>query len=361
MSVTPGDGSSIGELDNFTIQYDLSSLPIDVYVGTIFIEDTGSSPVPAGNSPQVITVTVNVRSVLGDFDLDGDVDLDDYSHLQNCFSTVVGFPPPLGCDDALLDDDVDVDAQDLILFRGCMSGMNVLANKHCDDLQQFVRDETRGGAMYDNWWVVAGLPAPATDHPLWQFRPDQVTNTATGSATHRCKECHGWDYKGADGAYGTGSHHTGFPGIYGSALSPLQVFLTLKLTHTQLPNGHSFGDLGMSDQDLWDITEFVTQGVINTDLYVDASKNILGNTVAGNANYNAVCNVCHGAGGTGFLPSGHDTLGQVAMDNPWEALHKIRFGSPGSPMPTAESSGWNLTNVVDTGAYVQTLPGGQVP
>ena len=58
------------------------------------------------------------------------------------------------------------------------------------------------------------LEAPETENPLWST---QSSNTRNGADTWRCKECHGWDYMGADGAYGSGSHATGFSGVLGSA------------------------------------------------------------------------------------------------------------------------------------------------
>ncbi|MFV1859618.1 MAG: hypothetical protein ACC647_09750, partial [Anaerolineales bacterium] len=67
-----------------------------------------------------------------------------------------------------------------------------------------------GGLLYDKWWKAAGVDEPSGDNPLWAR---QDTNTRTDTATWRCKECHGWDYQGAEGAYGSGSHFTGFPGI----------------------------------------------------------------------------------------------------------------------------------------------------
>src|SRR3990172_11800171 len=61
----------------------------------------------------------------------------------------------------------------------------------------------KGGQLYDKWWKAAGVAEPTGDHPLWAT---QTTNTRKGLDTWRCKECHGWDYKGKDGAYGSGSH-----------------------------------------------------------------------------------------------------------------------------------------------------------
>jgi len=62
---------------------------------------------------------------------------------------------------------------------------------------------SRGGQLYDEWWKVTGAEAPTSSHPVWAT---QSTNTRTGEDTWRCKECHGWDYLGAEGAYGSGSH-----------------------------------------------------------------------------------------------------------------------------------------------------------
>ena len=41
-----------------------------------------------------------------------------------------------------------------------------------------------------------------------------------GADTWRCKECHGWDYAGKDGAYGSGDHRTGIVGVLGTAMTP---------------------------------------------------------------------------------------------------------------------------------------------
>lgn len=61
---------------------------------------------------------------------------------------------------------------------------------------ELVGDSIRGGKLYDKWWTVLGVDAPTEDQPLWKT---QTTNTRTGADTWRCKECHGWDYKGVEG------------------------------------------------------------------------------------------------------------------------------------------------------------------
>ena len=52
--------------------------------------------------------------------------------------------------------------------------------------------------------------APEQSHPLY---PADGEYAAKPKANWRCKECHGWDYKGRDGAYAKGSHYTGIKGI----------------------------------------------------------------------------------------------------------------------------------------------------
>ncbi|MBP7936091.1 MAG: DUF2961 domain-containing protein [Phycisphaerae bacterium] len=65
-----------------------------------------------------------------DFDQDGDVDSDDFAHLQLCLSGR-GQPYESGCDNADLDVDSDVDADDLAAFLPCVSGTDAPANPGC--------------------------------------------------------------------------------------------------------------------------------------------------------------------------------------------------------------------------------------
>ncbi len=57
----------------------------------------------------------------GDFEPDGDVDQEDFGHLQACFSGSAQ-PPMPGCGNADLDRDGDVDQDDFVLFESCMAG-----------------------------------------------------------------------------------------------------------------------------------------------------------------------------------------------------------------------------------------------
>jgi hypothetical protein len=56
-----------------------------------------------------------------DIDADGDVDMEDFGRLQECFSDN-GLIYPVGCDDADQDLDRDVDVFDYYAFQSCLSG-----------------------------------------------------------------------------------------------------------------------------------------------------------------------------------------------------------------------------------------------
>ncbi|MHC4067476.1 MAG: c-type cytochrome, partial [Planctomycetota bacterium] len=227
----------------------------------------------------------------------------------------------------------------------------------------------RGGALYDKWWNVTDVTAeePTEDHPLWADRatdPDtgEPFNARGGADSWRCKECHGWDYKGAAGAYGEGnSHFTGFPGVFGTALLPQAVFDLL-----EDPDGHAFSGAGLTEADIWDLAKFVLEGQIDTDDIIDDSGAFNGDVSTGQTLYESgigtgvACAVCHGADGM-LPPPGapadfEDFPGLIANENPWEFQHKVRFGQPGTAMPSSVAGGSTAQDVADLGAYTQTLP-----
>ncbi|MBP7936182.1 MAG: hypothetical protein KA354_16190 [Phycisphaerae bacterium] len=74
-----------------------------------------------------------IVAVPGDFDLDGDVDMDDFAHLQACLTAVGQTSLPTECTGANLDRDPHpyVDAADLEVFLRCMSGAGLPANSDC--------------------------------------------------------------------------------------------------------------------------------------------------------------------------------------------------------------------------------------
>ncbi len=67
----------------------------------------------------------------GDFDGDGDVDLDDFAFLQACFTGSGVAPTQPQCNDADFDVDEDVDAVDLNRFLNCFSGADLPGDPGC--------------------------------------------------------------------------------------------------------------------------------------------------------------------------------------------------------------------------------------
>ncbi|MGD2057351.1 MAG: c-type cytochrome [Anaerolineales bacterium] len=211
-----------------------------------------------------------------------------------------------------------------------------------------------GGRLYDNWWIEAGLEAPQTDHPLWA---QQTTNQRSGEDTWRCKECHGWDYLGAQGAYGSGSHFTGFPGIFDVRGEPASTVMAwLDGTENQ---DHDFSMLGRDH--LEDLVIFIKEGLVFLEPIINEQTHaaVGGSVSDGGADFTEVCRACHGEDGrqlnfgTPFEP---EYIGTLANENPWEFIHKVRVGQPGTEMPTSLEQGWGMRNVLDLLAYAQTLP-----
>lgn len=213
-----------------------------------------------------------------------------------------------------------------------------------------------GGRLYDKWWKVAGVDEPSEDQPLWA---SQSTNTRSGSTTWRCKECHGWDYMGADGAYGSGSHFTGFPGVFDSSgLSDGELLAWLDGSENA---DHDFSAMG--DEALGSMVTFLQEGLVDQRDFVDyeAKAPIGGDAAHGQELFDGLCFACHGTDGR-QINFGDDEepeyLGTVASGNPWEFIHKVLNGQPGSEptMPSGIDGGWSMQDVVDVLAYAQTLP-----
>lgn len=216
-------------------------------------------------------------------------------------------------------------------------------------------DSLRGGLLYDEWWEALGLEAPEVDHTLWAT---QTNNTRSGADTWRCKECHGWDYKGVDGAYGSGSHSTGFAGVIQMAGGDANEVLAALQGATN-PD-HDFSAV-MDEQALTDLALFISQEIVDYSQLVGEEKAALSTDFAtGNDLYQETCSECHGPEGLavnfGKLVTDLEYVGGLAAGNPWEFLHKVRFGQPGTEMPSGIDIGWSLEEQGALLAYVQTLP-----
>ncbi|MDO8716054.1 MAG: hypothetical protein Q7J73_04530 [Dehalococcoidales bacterium] len=217
----------------------------------------------------------------------------------------------------------------------------------------------RGGRLYDDWINETKSTTPTGNQSLWAL---QTTNVRSGKDTWRCKECHGWDYKGTSGAYGAGSHRTGFVGVYGAGTSKSKEQL-LEIMSGGTNYRHDFSKL-LDGQSLTDLVNFLSQGLINDTRYIDyATKKPIGaNAAQGVTIFNSTCaaTACHGPNGKNInfgTAAAPEYLGTLAADNPWEAIHKIRSGQPGeSTMPAGLKEGWSIQDVLNVLAQIQTLP-----
>ncbi|MFQ5433860.1 MAG: cytochrome c, partial [Anaerolineae bacterium] len=210
-----------------------------------------------------------------------------------------------------------------------------------------------GGQLYDNWWEVLGADAPTEDNPLWA---SQSTNERNGADTWRCKECHGWDYMGADGVYGSGSHATGFPGILDTA-SMSSADLLAWLSGGQNPD-HDFSDV-MDEVALNALVTFIQKEMTDITPFINADATVNGDPAHGKDLFTDTCVNCHGIDGKKInFHSADDPeyFGTVASDNPWEFFNKASFGQPGVPMPAGAALGWSMQDRADLLAYAQTLP-----
>jgi thiosulfate dehydrogenase len=174
------------------------------------------------------------------------------------------------------------------------------------------------GRLYDKWWTEAGQDAPSGDILMW---PRQTTNTRSGSDTWRCKECHGWDYKGVDGAYSSGSHKTGFPGVLQSSGKSREDLA--KQLKGEIDSQHDFSAL--ADVHIEHLVDFLKWGMIDNADYIDygTKKAIDADISRGNQLYDTACAACHGSDGKMIDFGDGEGVGALANGNPWETLHKM--------------------------------------
>jgi thiosulfate dehydrogenase len=202
----------------------------------------------------------------------------------------------------------------------------------------------RGGRLYDKWYAEIKADKPTESHKLYPASNEKYAGDP--GANWRCKECHGWDGMGVDGAYASGSHKTGIKGINGMKGGDQAAVIAL-LTSPD----HGYGGK-LSDTDLKDLANFVTAGQIDMDMYIDREKKAAkGDAAKGEQVYNTVCANCHGPDGK--LPKDMPPLGSL-MGNPWEIMHKVLNGQPNEKMPALRAIDHQVAT--DILSYLKTLP-----
>lgn len=286
-------------------------------------------------------------AIPGDADGDEDIDLFDFSLLTNCVGETFEVGDP--CDYVDADSDGDMTLDDLADWVPRRTGPTAMF-----PAEFLAADPVRGGRLYDNWWEVSGAAIPSDDHPLYP-----AIGAQSGPVTFRCKECHGWDYKGAAGRYGSGSHFTGIPGVLNTTKTARQIFDLLKADPATTTHGHDLDAYGMSDRDLWEVVRFTLESTVDDDDFINAGGAFLGDDLNGGSLYFTSCYNCHGEDGTSInfgTELDPEYVGTVAAENPWEFLHKVRFGHPGSPMPAYDLLRRPFQNAADVGKFCETLP-----
>ena len=178
----------------------------------------------------------------------------------------------------------------------------------------------RGGRLYDKFFAENKAAKPGNDHPSY------IKDGKYGKDNSwRCKECHGWDYKGKDGAYAKGGHFTGFKGIQGAAgKDPAAIAAVLR------DKTHGYTEAQLSARDANDLALFVSKGQVDMARFVDATNKAKGNAAKGEVYFNTLCAGCHGEDGKKVKDG--PPLGSVA-DNGVEMMHKILNGQPAEAMP----------------------------
>jgi len=233
-------------------------------------------------------------------------------------------------------------------------------------------DIADGGRMYDKWWSELRMDPPKGTHPSY---PE--TGKKKGADSWRCKECHGWDYRGRDGAYASGSHATGIAGIAASAGAPPERVANI------LKNRIHQYDKVLDKSELDTLALFVSLGQVDMDRFIDrGTRKAKGDAKSGKSIFTSYCADCHGEDGKEHnfkeKSGGREYLGTIANANPWEALHKILNGQPketrrnmdhrqrvmghgmgmmhkSRSMPAMRGRE-ELTSLVNLLAYLQTLP-----
>jgi len=214
---------------------------------------------------------------------------------------------------------------------------------------------TEGAQLFDKWYAALHVAPPQDDMPIWSR---QSSNTRSGAETWRCSECHGWDYKGVDGEYASGSHATGFPSLISAAANMNEAEIISHLKGENDPQ-HDFSPY-IPDIALQKVAIFLKEGLIDDAEYINqvSLKVIDGDLTHGNELYQTTCSTCHGENGTLiiFREEGvEETLADVANRDPFRFLHRTRFGVAGTEMPIGYELGWIPADGRDVLMYAQSL------
>lgn len=205
-----------------------------------------------------------------------------------------------------------------------------------------------GMRLYDNWMTALDKEGPGATHPSWPAS----NSKHEGDSTWRCKSCHGWDFKGVDGKYVSGSYKTGIKGVMGAAtLHPDDIHKIImddnhKYTHEMIPA-----------EAMIRLSKALAIGLYDTDDYINADGSVKGDLRRGREIFQNVCASCHGYDGTALDWGDEKNPAYISTEanaNPWEVIAKIRHGHPGVEMVSLIAL--PMTDISSILKYVRTLP-----
>ncbi|MDK9696605.1 MAG: cytochrome c [Siculibacillus sp.] len=220
--------------------------------------------------------------------------------------------------------------------------VDILAHIQILPTRDLLASIVRGGRLWDTWYKENGREVPEGIHPAYAGAPPKGVEPRT---TWRCKECHGWDYRGRDGA--SAEHKPSAKGVQGLAGAD-PAWILGKFDDAR----HAYAGL-LSPRDKLDLATFVSRGQFDMDEYVDRiSRKSRGRPERYVSHYQTICAPCHGADGREIRAM--PPLGRIAANDPWRSLHGILNGHPGEPMPPLIA--FPREAAVGILAYIQTLP-----
>ena len=248
---------------------------------------------------------------------------------------------------------------------GALADSTISPQEHGPHQQEFVHGAPQvpslewtiaaGGRIYDNWWEALDRPEPEGINPAY---PAAVNPDQSGPGTWRCKECHGWDYLGAEGIYRKGSHYTGIKGVLGASGQSVESIAALLRDAN-----HPYTQEMITDEEMLRVATFISRGLVDMREFIDYDtrkmKPGVGDVDRGRAIFQTTCAACHGFDGRAMdwgEPGKHNFVGTEAAELPDEVYNKISNAHPGAAMINLRAL--SEEDRVSVMAYIAGLPTG---
>lgn len=208
-----------------------------------------------------------------------------------------------------------------------------------------------GGRIYDKWWDALDRDEPEGTNPAYPASGKQ-----DGASTWRCKECHGWDYLGAEGIYSKGKHFTGIKGVLDAQGQPVDALMA-----TLRDQNHPYSREMITDAEMERVALFVSEGLVDMRTFIDLEtrKVKAGDVDRGREIFQTTCAACHGFDGRAMDwgdGDSHNFVGTEAAALPDEVFSKISNAHTGVAMINLHA--FSVEDRIAVLAYTATLPQG---